>query len=421
MELSGQFPTATEVEGLGGADLDLALVTIERVRREVEAAYVAVLDAADRSGRYRDDGHASVKGWAMALGRTSGVETHRRMQTMRALREMPTTRAALRGGRLGVDQVREMAKLHANPRARDVIVEAEADLLRHAERRSFDDFDDVARRWEAFADPVGAERSAERAHDERSARLFERDGVVHLNARCGVAQGAALLEIFDRQCEAEFLADWEGARAEHGSDAHSGHIERTAAQRGMDALQTIFERAASAPADAVAPLPVVNLVTTLPDFEERVAAAAAGRPPAPATAGDIDERRCETITGIQLTPADAVAAALIGYVRRVVVDSAGVVIDLGQRRRFTGGAREAVLLGGRRCSWPGCGRDSHRNQIDHTSEHSAGGPTRPSNGGVLCGRHNRWKSRRYVMHRDAEGVWHVSRPDGTELTEPAAA
>jgi hypothetical protein len=198
-----------------------------------------------------------------------------------------------------------------------------------------------------------------------------------------------LLEIFERQCEAEFIADWEAARAEHGSDAHSGHLDRTTAQRAMDGLQTIFERAASAPPDAVAPVPLVNIVTTVSDVEARMAAAAAGRAPAPATADDIDEHRCETITGIQLTPADAVAAALIGYVRRVVVDAEGRVIDLGQRRRFTGAARDAVLIGGRRCCWPGCGRDSHRNQIDHTTEHSVGGPTRPSNGGVLCGRHNR--------------------------------
>jgi hypothetical protein len=80
-----------------------------------------------------------------------------------------------------------------------------------------------------------------------------------------------------------------------------------------------------------------------------------------------------------------------------------------------------VLIGGRRCSWPGCGRNSHRNQIDHTTEHSVGGLTRPSHGGVLCGRHNRWKSRGYTMHRDADGSWHTLRPDGTELTEPAAA
>ena len=41
--------------------------------------------------------------------------------------------------------------------------------------------------------------------------------------------------------------------------------------------------------------------------------------------------------------------------------------------------------------------------------------------GPACGRHNRLKSQGYSAHRDAHGMWHVYRPDGTELTEPAAA
>lgn len=47
---------------------------------------------------------------------------------------------------------------------------------------------------------------------------------------------------------------------------------------------------------------------------------------------------------------------------------------------------------------------------------------RPTNGGPACGRHNRIKTQGgYVAHRDDGGVWRVDRPDGSELTEPAAA
>jgi hypothetical protein len=114
-------------------------------------------------------------------------------------------------------------------------------------------------------------------------------------------------------------------------------------------------------------------------------------------------------------------ASLTGWFRRVVVDAAGVVIDLGRKRRYTGSARVAVILSRRRCLWPGCGRASTRNQIDHTHEHSRGGLTTPDNGGPACGRHNRTKTRGYTVHRDSDGNWHVHRPDGTELTEPNAA
>jgi hypothetical protein len=80
-----------------------------------------------------------------------------------------------------------------------------------------------------------------------------------------------------------------------------------------------------------------------------------------------------------------------------------------------------VLINGRRCIWPGCGRASSRNHIDHTHEHARGGLTTPANGGPACGRHNRLKTHGYSVHRDTDGTWHVYRPDGTELTQPAVA
>jgi hypothetical protein len=254
--------------------------------------------------------------------------------------------------------------------------------------------------------------------------MFERDGVVHLHATCGTLQGASLLESFERQSDAEFLADWEDAQrvaTAAGDDEPMRHLARTEAQRRMDALHRLIERAVSAPPGSVAPEPVVNIVMTAGEYEAALVEMSGGATVAAATLGDIDAKRCETSTGLAVSVRDAVIASMLGHVRRVVIDSSGLVIDLGRKRRFTGAARAAVLLGGRRCIWPGCGRHSHRNQIDHTHEHSRGGVTAPCNGGPACGRHNRLKSHGYTAHRDSQGVWHVYRPDGTELTRPAAA
>jgi hypothetical protein len=132
---------------------------------------------------------------------------------------------------------------------------------------------------------------------------------------------------------------------------------------------------------------------------------------------DIVDRRCETTGGILLDPDDVIAAAMAGHVRRVVFDSAGVVIDMGRKRRlFTGAAREAVLLQSGRCIWPGCCLPSGRCQADHEQEWVAHhGATRPGNGSPLCGRHNRWKNRGFRTRRDTNGNWHTYRPDGTEI------
>jgi hypothetical protein len=419
--MGSTFPSAADVAALSGADLDHALVAIERARRALEAAYVAVLDRAEATKRFDADGHAGVRGWASALANSGSVELHRRLQTMRALRDLPDIADALAHGDVGVDQVREIARLHANPRTCELTVQGQSKLVSHARTKAFVEFAEIVGRWDAFGDPRRAERRHLDAHDRRDAIIFEKDGVVNVHARGGTFQGAALMEIFQRQCDAEFLDDWEHAKANAGDGDPMASLERTDAQRRFDAIHSLFLGAVASPPGSVAPEPVVNIVMTVGEYEARLDDLATGRPPAPATVDGVDDKRCETDTGVPIDPYDAVMASLTGWFRRVVVDSAGVVIDLGRKRRYTGSARIAVILSRRRCLWPGCGRASSRNQIDHTHEHARGGPTTPSNGGPACGRHNRTKSRGFTVHRDADGNWHVHRPDGTELTQPAAA
>ena len=57
-----------------------------------------------------------------------------------------------------------------------------------------------------------------------------------------------------------------------------------------------------------------------------------------------------------------------------------------------------------------------RCQLDHSEEWRNGGSTDLMNAALLCGWHNRFKSRGYRTWRDDDGVWHVVRPDGTVVT-----
>ncbi len=139
--------------------------------------------------------------------------------------------------------------------------------------------------------------------------------------------------------------------------------------------------------------------------------------------------RCSTVDGVRLEPGEAVAAALLGDIRRIVTDAKGVVIDMGRRNRlFTGHARLAAQIPDQSCIWPGCDVQTSRCQIDHTtpwspdpagdsgSSDSSGGCTCPANGAPLCGRHNRHKQHGYQTRRDPGGAWHTYRPDGTRIT-----
>jgi hypothetical protein len=82
-----------ELAGLDAAGLEQALVDAERAKRMVEAAILDIVDEADRRAVWAHDGHVSARGWHLALTHTSPTETMRRLQTVRAVRDLPELRA----------------------------------------------------------------------------------------------------------------------------------------------------------------------------------------------------------------------------------------------------------------------------------------------------------------------------------------
>jgi hypothetical protein len=220
-----------------------------------------------------------------------------------------------------------------------------------------------------------------------------------------------MAEIFERFCDAEFTADWDQTLARFGDNACYSLMPRSDAQRRFDAIYAIFERAAATSPDATPAVPLVNLMLDVPTLERYLAGTGDTAVPA-----DPRKRRCETVSGIPIPPIDIVAAMIWGQVRRVVVDSAGVVINMGWRRRlFTGNARQAILLQSSRCVVAGCAAPIRRCEADHLTEWTRHGHTDGPNGAPMCGRHNRLKNTGYRVHRDNQGFWHTYRPDGTEI------
>ena len=167
---------------------------------------------------------------------------------------------------------------------------------------------------------------------------------------------------------------------------------RTHAQRRFDALQEIFRRAASTPAGARAPQPVVNIIVDQPNLEVLLARhSLIPFPDYPAPA-DLEHIRCETGGGIPVPPDAVFQATMQGYVRRIVVDRDGVVIDMSRKRRlFTGAARIAVKL---MASQPGCTVGSRHAHVDHMHERDRDhGRTDVENGRPRCSSHGPTKTR----------------------------
>lgn len=390
-------------------DLAHILTELELMSRAVEAATVAVMARAERTDAFRDDGHGTLTGWVRSLIKWSPSEASARTRTATAAQQYPALVDRLAAGALGVAQARRIAGLHANRRVRDelpLVFDTLADL---AGTLPYEDFNTAVLRWEQLADADGAHRHADMVHDGRDAGVHPVGDTVYIDAHLGTAQGAVILEVFERYVEAELRHDLETRDAL----GLTTDLPRTAAQRRADALHAIFCSAARG--SSPAPEPVVNILIDAATYETALSAlnnderlpSLARRP------DDIHHRRCETTSGLVIDPFDAITASFVGHVRRVVIDADRTVIDLGRKSRlFTGAAREAVWLRRRRCVWPSCSR--LHCEVDHRIPWSAGGRTSPDNGDPLCAKHNRWKVRGYRTTMDPRTkAIRVARPDGS--------
>ena len=391
--------------------------------RRVDAELAAALAVVDARRDFEADGHRSLHGYIKATVNCGPGEATRLLRRSRLANEEPDVATAWRDGHIGTAQADRLARASQHHRAGASFRDQREQLLDDAEHLDYTSFETVASRFELMADVDGAHADDRANIEGRSASVAEtRDGV-SISARGGDAlQAAEMAAVFEQACQAEFVADCEQRRAEHGEDAQAHPLARTARQRSLDALHQIFLAYVTAPADGKRPEPIVSIV---------IDAATAGSvlhehglADTPAVFGDTDptlfDRRCETSSGTVIHPDLALAAMLTGRVRRAVVDTNNVVIELGRTQRlFTGNSREAARLLVTRCSARGCDVPARFCDIDHLQPASELGPTNQANSTPLCGTHNRHKHRsRLRPRRTASGDIRLIKPDGT-LIAPA--
>jgi hypothetical protein len=430
--MDGRSGAAPTVEAAGDrddvevnvGDLDDVEVTgrfraLELQLRATEAEMAAVIAEADRRSLHLLDGHRSLRGWLRANANWSNTQVTRRRRLAHLIDTIPEAGEALAAGHIGVAQADELARVRANPRCGDRLIQVAPLLLEHAEHLSFEDSRTCIRRWELLADLDGAHRDRAANIDARTAVVTELDGTLHVSASGGSALDAAgMAAIFERHVEREFHADVTARDARCGPGAPKDLLARTDAQRRFDALRAIFHKADTADETGRARQPLVNIVCDEYTFEYGLADHGIVPMPTDLLEPDPRDRRCETDTGIPLLPDDIVQAALQGHIRRVVRDSAGVIIDLGREQRlFTSGARAAAKLMARRCTYPGCTVSVTGADVDHADEWVRDqGVTNPANSTILCRSHNRHKHRAHItVERNNAGYLIYRRADHTPI------
>ena len=128
------------------------------------------------------------------------------------------------------------------------------------------------------------------------------------------------------------------------------------------------------------------------------------------------------VDGTAVSWANARQIACDAGVLPIVLDTAGVPLDIGHEQRFfTGTVRLAVLQRDGGCVFPGCDRAPAGCDIHHVVPWWNGGPTALTNGVALCPHHHG-----LVESRPGADQWHItwtepSRVHPTNNTRPATA
>jgi len=407
----------------GHRDAVLLIWRVECVGRRVDSLRNELFTAIDDDMLYAADGHFSAKVMVRHAGRLSPGEAAGRAAAALALAELPELKAAYERGEVGTCQIRRIGRAFANKRVREQLVADEKRFIDLAKNKSYKAFDDRVTDWVRLVDQDGTADTTQAQHDNRDFGLWqEYDLGWNLKGLCGSLQGAQVEEIWRKFLDAEFRADWDKARNEHGPDATitKDMLARTDAQRRWDAFLEMTLRAVTGDGQGNRPGFTTNIIIDQRTFETELAKIFGGTPEAP-DPWDPDFA-CRTLNGNPIQTTEAMAAAMVDKVRRLVIDAAGVTIDMGRGSRlFSGNGRLAVQATQTHCRWVGCYTRGTDCQIDHTvpwaeqQDGTGGGCTCPANGAVLCGRHNRLKEQGYSVRRDEHGQWHTHKPDGTEI------
>ncbi|MCK2035506.1 HNH endonuclease [Microbacterium sp. SSW1-49] len=263
------------------------------------------------------------------------------------------------------------------------IVEGERVLVDAAAGLAVDAVRKLVVRAEAWLDPDGVAPREEEARARRSVTMFERDGMVHLNARLDAESAAPVVTAVRGFVSAAFAARTDAPDPD-APDAD----QRTVAMIQADALVAFCAHVLGCEARVPVAGATVIVRMTLDDLESGTGSA--------------------TVDGIE-TPVSVGAArrmAAGGGVIPWVMGSDSEILDWGREKRlFTRAQRLALVERDGGCAM--CGLPPEMTRVHHIRwwQRDAG-PTDLSNGVLLC---------ETCHHRIHDNDWEI-RVDGTGVT-----
>ncbi|HEY4378479.1 MAG TPA: DUF222 domain-containing protein, partial [Acidimicrobiales bacterium] len=353
------------------AELSGALVLLDRLKSQVEAAQAMITAVWDANQAWAADGALTGAAWLAHRTEASRHEARNQVRRSRRLADMPATMAALASGGIGAAKARLLADAW-RPGMDQAFAEAEEVLVGHAMAFGVDDTAKIVRRWVSITrpddDPSADVLGRNASHVSASQTL---NGMVVINGTLDAEWGAIVQRELDHITRGL-------RRAQTGTESDSA-LEVARREPGNWRAEALVEMARRSGA-ADGRVPARPLVVAIADAEvlDR-----------PRSAPDRLEDVCELDGAGPIPGETARRLACNGEVSEVVVAPDGSILDARPNRRFASEAqRRALLVRDQQCAFPGCFVDGAACEVHHIVPVSVGGTSVLDNEMLGCPGHH---------------------------------
>lgn len=174
-------------DGLTPHEASRLLHAFDQVMRTAATGSTLLARRVEDGEEWRREGYRSAAEWLAATTGSSLGSARRKVETSKALKDLPSTRTKMTDGSLSPEQADAIAgAASANP-------SAEERLLRTAEKANLNELRDEALRAKAEADRTAAERHERLRRQRRVRRYTDGEGARHLDI-CGPVDDVARIE-----------------------------------------------------------------------------------------------------------------------------------------------------------------------------------------------------------------------------------